>query len=376
MGLRELYESEGEVVFTRKLINLIVEGKLKPEEFSLRALWEAMGRPRLSPSTGGLFRGKIENDAELKEAVDSTMFPKITGTMINKVVMDAYQLEYGIGDRLVRVIPSTQKDDTIVGMTAEGELFEVGEGLSYEETGFEEKHHKIYNRKFGRIVGLTEEAVKFDQTGQMIARAQLIGEKMKAKREQVIMEAVLEKTSSGVLAAWRPGGTSTALYSDTSTDPYSATTFDNNITDVLSDETDIDAAFVAWASAKDENGEFIQVVPDAILTNLGKASTAMKLFQQDRTLASSSLGDNIYKGKYQPYTSPWVNSIVSATAWFIGAFRKQFIYTEVFAPEVTQARPGSDQEWLRDVIYQWKARFMGGCGAVTNRYVIKSTGAG
>ncbi|MBE3088375.1 MAG: hypothetical protein IMZ71_04605, partial [Chloroflexi bacterium] len=237
MRLKELYESQGEVKFTRNLINLIVEDKVKPSEISLKALWEAMGRPRLTRDSGQVFKRTITKDTELTEAVDSTMFPKITGALINKVVMDAYGLEYGVADQLVTTIPSAVKDETLVGFTAQGALQEVGEGLSYEETGFGEKYHKVWNRKFGRIIALTEEAVKFDQTGQMIARAKLVGEKMRAKKEQIIFEAICEKASTGVLASWRPGGTSTALYSATSTDPYSATTLDNLIADVLSDET-------------------------------------------------------------------------------------------------------------------------------------------
>ena len=60
--------------------------------------------------------------------------------------------------------------------------------------------------------------------------------------------------------------------------------------------------------------------------------------------------------------------------WYLGDPKKQFVYTEVFPLQVFQAKKGNDQEFERDVLFRFKSRFMGGCGAVTNRYVMGSTG--
>ncbi|MBE3088035.1 MAG: hypothetical protein IMZ71_02815 [Chloroflexi bacterium] len=120
------------------------------------------------------------------------------------------------------------------------------------------------------------------------------------------------------------------------------------------------------------------VNPDFILTGMGKATIARKLFAQGQSLIASNLAGNQWQGKFQPVASPYVDSVKGASPvkLFVGEFRKQFIYTEVFAPEVLSAKPGNEMEWLRDVVYAWKARFMGGCGAVTNRYVVYSAAGG
>jgi hypothetical protein len=373
--MKDRYAKDGEIKFANNIITLINEGDINADNFSLKGLWEAMNRPNLKRE---FELGKLINEKEFTEQMDSSAFPKITGALINKTVQDAYQLAYGVGMNLVTVLPSTQKDDTIVGLTAAGELVEIIEGTEYVETGFSEKYHKIKNRKFGRIIYLTEEMVKFDQTGQFVNRAKNIGENARSKQEEVIMDAVLENASTGAYASWRPAGTSTTLYSSTSTDPYSGSTIDNSITDVLTDETDIDSAITQFATFADEEGHYMNIVPKVLLTSMAKSATAKKIVRSTgSTVATYSSGViNPYKNDFEVYWSPFVDNKKAATYWFLGDFKKQFIYTQVFPLQTFQAKPGNSEEWKRDVILGIKVRFMGGCGAITNRYVVMSTGGG
>lgn len=376
--LQELREADGDKKFAVTMVNLINEGKISPEEFSLKGLWEACGRPNLARESI-INTAKIqEGDLEIKESLDSSLFPKITGALINKVVQDSYQLEYGVGDQLVRVLPSSLREETLVGFTEDMELKEVGEGMDYEESAIGEKYHKVKNRKFGRLISLTMESVKFDQTGQMLVRAQRIGEAARYKHEEIIMNAVIELTSSGEYAAWRPAGTAATLYSDTSTDPYSSATLDNNITDTLADETDLDAAITKFAGFTDEKGKYIHVEPKVLLHARaleGKAATILKSGQSvvSNTPAGST---SIWSGRLQPMSTSWVDNQKGSAYWYIGDFKKQFVLTQVFPLQVMQAKAGNEKEFENDIVYRWKARLMEGCGAVTNRYVIQSTGAG
>jgi len=375
--LEELRASDGDKKFGATLINMIYEGKLPIGEFSLKGLWEACGRPRLSAERE-VFSGKVtEEDIEIKEQLDSSLFPKITGALINKVVQDAYNLEYGVGDNLVTVLPSALREETIVGFTEDIQLKEVGEGMDYEEGAIGEKYHKIKNRKFGRLISLTEEMVKFDQTNQMLMRAQRIGEAARYKHEEIVMNAVLGLVNSGDYAAWRPAGTATTLYSDTSTDPYSSATLDNNITDALTDETDLDAALAKFASYVDEKGLYIHVEPKTLLHATALTGKATKILAsgQSVVLTAPASTANYWSGKLTPLGTSWVDNKKGATYWYIGDFKKQFVLTQVFPLQVFQARAGNEKEFEADVVYRWKARLMEGCGAVSNRFVIQSTGA-
>jgi hypothetical protein len=370
-SMKNLYSVGGEKRFAKVMINKINEGKITAENFSLKALYEAMGEPNLKKSN--LIEERvITDDVDFSEALHSSAFPKITGALINKVVQGAYELAGGVADQLVTVIPSSVKDETIVGFGDDNVLQEVPEGFEYQEGSITEKYHKIYNTKKGRIISLTEEMVKFDQTGQMILRAKRVGEAAKSDRERTIFNAVLELTSTGIKAAWRPAGVATSLYSGTSNDPYTPGTLDNLGSEGLSDETDLDTAMVLFSKFTDEQGLPMVVNPNALLTGLSLKSVSNQICYSGQAvkLTTPQGTKNIYSGTMALQT-PFIDQLLSVTAWFYGDFKKQFVYTEVFPLQVLQAKPGNDQEFERDIIFRFKARYMGGCGAVTNRYVVK-----
>ena len=372
----ELRERVGDKRFAAEMINRINDPKFDTKEFSLGGLYEALGRPNLGKEKEISNRILKEADFEIQESVDSTMFPKITGSLINRVIQEAYNKAQGMTDALVTVMQSTVRDETIVGMTDDHELMEVPEGIEYTRGAIGEKYHKIRNRKWGRIVPLTEEVIKFDQTGQMMMRAAQVGESASIRKDKEIFDKVLSITESGDYASWRPAGTATALYSATSNDPYTSGTIANEIADVLSDETDLDAAYTAAASFTDEQGEVIMFNPKILLVGAPLRGTANKIINSQSTLIATynSGVTNPWHNEVQVISSSYVNSLQSATHWYLGDFKKQFIFTEVFPLQTFQAKPGNEKEFDSDVIYQVKARWMGGCGAISNRYVIESTG--
>jgi phage major head subunit gpT-like protein len=373
--LNERRKTDGEIRYGNMMIKLINEGHINAQNFSLKGLWKSFGEPQLLESKE---LGIMITEKEFREQLDSSMFPKVTGALINKMVQEAYDIAYGVGSNLVTVIPSSQKDETIVGFTAADVLEEVLEGMEYEEGAFGEKYHKIRNRKFGKMIYLTEEMVKFDQTGQFINRARNLGENAKFKHEEIIMDAVLETASTGAYASWRPAGTSTTLYASTSNDPYTSGTLDNSITDALADETDINAAITQFATFTDESGQYLTVNPRQLLVAMALEGTGRKIVNStgSNVATYSSAVINPYRGAFDLFSTSFVDNKKGATYWFLGDFKKQFVYTEVFPLGVFQAKPGNDQEWKRDVVFGFKVRFMGGCGAVTNRYVVMSTGGG
>ena len=371
-SMKSLYENGGEKRFAIAMINNINEGKIKTDEVSLKALWQAMGEPSLKQDN--LMGTRRVGEADFSEAMASSAFPKITGALINKKVQEAYDLEYGIGDKLVTVVQSSVKDETIVGFGADNQMKEVIEGINYEEGSITEKYHKIKNTKKGRIISLTEEMVRFDQTGQMLLRAGQIGESAKSDREKTIMNAVLELTSTGLLAAWRPAGNATTLYGASSADPYSTDTLNNLGSEVLTDETDLQAALTKFAQFKDEQGLPMRVRPKTLLTGLSLMSIANKIcYSGQSVLATTPSGTkNIFNGT-EALDTTFIDQQVAATAWYYGDFKKQFVYTEVWPLSTFQQGRDSEQAFNADVVARYKVSYFGGCGAVSNRYVVKMT---
>jgi len=373
--LGELRTEVGDRRFAMQITDDIRSGKFPVAEASLKGLWEACGSPHLT-EWNDVEAGTIVEE-NIAEAPGPSFFPTITGSLINKVVQDAYMLDPGVGMQVVQVIDSAQKDDTIVGVSADDELMEIEPGNPYPEGMMGEKYHKIRNRKWGRMISLTEETVKFDQTGQLARRAANIGSRARSKQEEIIFDAVLGLVTTGAYASWRPAGTATTLYSDTSNDPYTSGTLDNNITETLADETDIDAAMVKLGAMTDEQGRYIAANPDTLLVGVALRATAQKLVGSSASLVSEKNAGviNIWQG-LTAHSSPWVDAGLSALYWLFGEFKKQFVYTQVFPLQVRQMKAGADAQFNRDVALAWRVRFMGGCGAVSNRYVIRSTGAG
>ena len=369
-SMKALYESGGEQKFAISMINNIHNGKIKVDDINITALWKAMGEPQLKPDH--VIGNRLVNSKDFKEAMSTSAFPKITGALINKKVQEAYDLEYGIGDMLVTKVQSSVKDETIVGFGADNAMKEVAEGIDYEEGSITEKYHKIKNVKFGRIISLTKEMVAFDQTGQMMLRAQQIGEAAKSSRELTIMNAVLELTSTGLRAAWRPAGVATTLYSNTSTDPYSSATLDNLGGITLADETDLAEALALFSQFTDEQGLPMRVTPKILLSGLSLKAIANQICYSGQAvkLTTPDGVKNIFTGT-QALDTTFIDQQLATTSWFYGDFKKQFVYTEVWPLQVEQQGRDSEQSFNADVISRYKVGYYGGCGAVSNRYVVK-----
>lgn len=368
--MKALYESGGEQKFAMSMVNGIYEGKIKVDDINITSLWKAMGEPSLKPDN--LIGNRLIKQTDFTESLSTSAFPKITGALISKKVQEAYDLEYGIGDMLVTKISSKVKDETIVGFGADNAMKEVAEGIDYEEGSITEKYHMIKNVKFGRIISLTKEMVMFDQTGQMMLRAQGIGEAAKSSRELTIMNAVLELTSSGNRAAWRPAGVATTLYSNTSNDPYTSGTLDNLGSEALADETDLATALTLFSQFTDEQGLPMRVTPKILLSGLSLKSVANQICYSGQAVkASTPAGTkNIFDGTLA-LDSTFIDQRLAVTSWFYGDFKKQFVYTEVTPLQIEQQGSESESAFKADVVSKYKVSYFGGCGAVSNRYVVK-----
>lgn len=118
----------GSRVFIDKVLNPALEGKklsdgtdlkTRPEDFSLRALWEGLvGEIRGSSLQDTIikFHGR---EMPLHEAgaagLHSTMFPTATSNIIHRAVIEGYENEQFIGDMLVTDMPSTLKEERVSG---------------------------------------------------------------------------------------------------------------------------------------------------------------------------------------------------------------------------------------------------------------------
>src|SRR5882724_4944348 len=164
-----------------KVKELLEAKKLDPLKISFRALYESLVGPISS--------------RELMEAgnLASSAFPNIAGQIISKVMIDGYSQFPKDVDRLVRTVPSKLKTSRVVGWSAIGFVQQVNEKEDYPEIiPPDEKMQTIKNLKYGGLLSLTREDIFFDQTGELIDRARMIGERGAQKRAALIFGLVCE----------------------------------------------------------------------------------------------------------------------------------------------------------------------------------------
>jgi len=349
-ALKNVLESHGEDGAVEIIEAAIEKKKLRPEDFSLKEIWEA-----------------CTNGADVQEAVASSSFPKITGALINAKIIAAYDGVKTIGEQLVQTIGSNMQIETFAGFSDVETPEEVGEGDEYKDSSLSEKYVTAQNVKYGRMISITEEMIAFDKTNQVMTRSMRIGRKAAQYKERLILRGVMDLDT----IVYRPSGVATAFYSAANR---------NLITTNAFGESGLTAVRVRASQMKDDS---IGVSDDDfILIDLNNTQVIVPvdLEVQAWELANSMLtpegaenAANFYKGRFQVLTSPYVTAQGNTTTWYWGDFKQDFAWVEVWPLQVLTQRPGHEDEFKSDIKARVKVRFYGSCAALDFKHSFKST---
>ena len=379
-NLRDLYESIGSRQIEAVLIEAINKDEIKADEFSIRELWDAftdhaplMKHPKgqgyvdlgfnYYPEVGLFGRTK-------REAIGTGSFEKITGALINKKMIEGYDSVEVIWPNICTVVPGTLKKETITGATAQVWPQLVPEGKDYEGSGIEEKYVTIKTTKFGRIVEVTEEMVFFDQTGQILLRAKRLGEGCAGLKEKTIVEAAQDINSN----TWNPSDSALPVFSNASTSTVH--TWDN-----LQASNPFGAAGLAAIEklahavtddSIEKNYILTQIYGKPALFPVDLMEEAWELSNNPTHPETAERANNYWKGKFIPYTSPWITA-QSTTTWYWGDFKRDLWWMEIWPLQTMDAKPGNYREFEADIKSRHKVRYYGGPGWVEARHVFKST---
>ena len=368
--------------------------KLRPEDVSFQMLWEAcvgpMDQTLEIAQRGG--RGGL-NYVEVQEAVDSTVFPSATGVLIAAKVIEGYDQPGYIGDELVTIMTSRLKSERLVGFTSLEGPMETPEGMPYAESSFGEKYVTTETAKKGRILEVTEETIYFDQTGQILLRAQRLGEMTRQEREETILAGVLDVGGAAGVGpykpVYRPNGTAAALYSTANGNLLSTAT-------PLVDWTDINEVLQHHATTiRDDraaSGERRPIIwmPKVVLTADELAGTAARILSATEVRSgdiTTGVGTQMITGNPLATRAPGLRAMASplidylagvtssnyddASDWLIGDFKRQFIWQEIWPVQTARARQDDDAAFRRDIVARFKVRYYGGIAALDHRYVVK-----
>ena len=321
---------------------------------------------------------------EIAEAVNTSQFPTLVGSLLSTKIMQGYKDYGGIADQLVTKFTSKLQSDKIPGAFLKGDLEDIAEGKPYPHSGdMEEEFVTIAGSKRGEILDITMESVKFDQTGLIMLRAAQFGSRAARDREKAVMYTIQDASVSGKnYYAWYPSGSRLALYSASSTRSSAyvkGLIYANQVADVLTDYSDIAAAEALFGGMMDQNGDPVDVGENiTLLVSRALRATARRLVNNEFIPAQSGSGVGFHEKN--PYfntkllVSPWIDK-VSNTDWYYGDPKRQFLEKVVYPLQIfTRKDDKNDDAWNRDIIASYKVRRFSQVGAVDFRYWVKSTG--
>ena len=396
--LRKIWNERGKA----RTLHFIQEGienkDFGPYDFSLRDMAE-----QLIPS-GHEFVNRLDprrkSVMEDVSAVDTSAFSSINRQILFSAINEAMQLETLIGDFLCTTMPSSlQEDEIIPGITvdADDNLGEIGEGQAYPLAGLAEEKVRIPRaEKHGKILGITKEAIIGDKTGILIERGRSLGNSLAIRREKAIIDVVI-------------GGVNPYVRNDLARNTYAniagTSYFDNIITDILTNYTDIQAAAALWNAMSEPNiGEPLMHDPDTLIVCPTLSWTAGAILTdtgvqlgQMVARATPPVGSDIQSsgGNRIPWnltlrTNEWVTrrlihhtgngGLTSNTRdlaeahWFIGKPTKAFIWKEIWPLTVEEAPNNNEAMFTSDIAVRFKVSYKGIGGVREPRYMIRSDG--
>ena len=357
-----------------KVEQLLESGKVTTRDFSFRQLYEELVDVPLGADS-----------AQVAEALNSSSFPTIASKVINKDIIDEYDLALGNVGNLADESQATRTDEEIVvGFTA-GDTTPLmrRQGMAYEETSMGEKNWKVKMADFGRMISLTREVIFEDRTGEVLKRARDIGRAGGHHKQKMIIETIEASARTAFEESTFGGanykGSDITLYANDHASLDGQTNDNLVVSNALADYTDLDNVYLAFANMVDEAGDKINVVPKTILIPQALMATASKIMNS-QFLHDGSGGSNV--PSYNPVhdigsgsAMDIVSSVFlsSASTWFMGDFNSQLMGLSVYDPATASQGADSELAFTNQIVARFRWSYHYGLGHTDWRYIIKST---
>ncbi|TWT30337.1 hypothetical protein KOR34_48950 [Posidoniimonas corsicana] len=378
--LKRRYELDGARQTVEHLTTALEERQLRPEDFSLRDLAEALvpdGREwvrLLDPRADGV------SLQEAGDGVDVTAFQNVAGQVVRSKVLEAYQQEAFVVSKLVDSIPTRLDGEKIPGVNRVAETIdEVEPGMPYPSLGFGEDYIETPSTsKRGFIVPVTKEAVFFDRTNLVLARAAEVGEILGLNKEKRLLDLLI-------------GVTNNYKHNGVAHDTYQSSSEWKNVLagNALEDWKNVDKAEQLFADMLDPaTGEPVLLRATHVVVMPAARHAAHRVFNgssiaytdaasQTTTTAANPLGNYTVKESRLAYRRVIAAGETAEDAqkwWFLGDLRRAFAYMENWPITVTQAPIGSEADFTNDIVLRFKASERGAAAVLNPRYVVKCTG--
>ena len=217
-----------------------------------------------------------------------------------------------------------------------------------------------------------------------------LGYYLRQERERTIVRAVTDADGASGKYVFRPSGQGALLYkTDGSHRNYvgsgNTTSPDFAVAIPLTDWTDIEEVLHYRATqVKDDRMDGTQrpIVAPAkqILVPEALRGTARSIVSSTEIRMATAEGEtqvaNPVHNMLDVLSSPFIDEQggAAATNWYLGDFKKQFVWTEIWPVQTFLQQSESAAAFDRDVVLRVKARYFGGVSAVDTAFVTKVAG--
>lgn len=387
LGLNEdRFGSDGRLIESRVLDEFdrpqLGKNRIRPEMFSLRTIAEALFS---ESELDRYFNPANQNDRRtLMEAgpLDPTAFLNINtfsltvGGLVDAKIIERFQNPSFIGDQLCTVVPTNKNGEKLIGVTGIGDKAQTrGILQGHARAGFGENWITTPETvEKALATEVSQEAVFFDLTGQVLEVAGGVGDELGYRRELSIVQMAI-------------GGVNNFTYNGTAYDTYqtAGTLWINDHVNALADYTDIDNSNNLFTQMTDPaTGKEILVMPTVILHAPQNDSTVHLVLRSTEVRTVTNTNTTSIAPP-NPNTTGWTtlkspifyNQAKAATAlgglalsaadakglWFHGEPKKAFNWMENWPLRTRQASPSEYIMLDRGLIAAYFSNYRG-VGAV------------
>lgn len=164
-------------------------GKQYREQF--KAKWGVDPYDPAMLKEGFSWKKAAEKMASFREAEVSTAWSQLLRAGVNNIANNAYQNYPTTYEAWVTAAPSQKDTELYAPLHSVGFPSEVAQGGLFPEVSTAGLDLSIRNKKYGSLFAVTHEAQEDDQTGQLVQKANLMGEYLKQLTEVLVMAKLL-----------------------------------------------------------------------------------------------------------------------------------------------------------------------------------------
>lgn len=296
----------------------------------------------------------------MEEAGTTADFPELLKSGLRALMFSEFAGIPTEWDSLVQVVPSNMRFETWIKNQGIGTLPKVGEGSEYQALNNPDLKPEIVieNSKYGGILSITEEMLKFDQYGMIQQNIRELANAAAQTREEAVM---------GVM-------TTVGNYTATAADNSAGA--DNHATTGLSPVGFAKAHEILTTMTDRSSGRPLGIRPDTLIVTPTNEFYARQLFTSP-TIRSGGADDVHGSGTRNPFFIPglrvmvshWLQILGTTHPWILGQAKRGLVLQEVEGMQLLDQRAeASNEAYIMKDTFRFRVRDWFGVGFTDSRF--------